>query len=98
MVKKWSAEHPLLSDCVKKSAREIFVHCGAGIIRPRRALWINSFQPKYSAQRNFAAFKTTDFFNTIGGKRTLAAVPQSMQSCVGNPFCRTVMQPTRVRA
>jgi len=45
------------------------VHCGAGIIRPRRALWINSFQPKYSAHGNFSTFKTTDFFNTIGRLR-----------------------------
>jgi len=57
---------------LKKSANEIFVHCGAGIIRPRRALWINSFQPRCSVHGYFSTFKTTDFLNTIAQHRAFS--------------------------
>ena len=56
---------------LKKSARDIFVHGSAGIIRSRPALWINRFQPQYLKHGSFAAFKVTDFFNTIAHKRTV---------------------------
>jgi len=55
---------------LKKSARDIFVHGSAGVIHLRHALWINRFQPQYLKYGSFAAFNATDFFNTIGRKRS----------------------------
>lgn len=45
---------------------------GAGILRLRDVLRINSFQAKYSTHVYFEAFKTVDFFNTIARNRPLS--------------------------